>query len=129
LGEGGMGVVYLAERMDLGNLVALKILRDAWFSPARRKRFAAEQRTLARLNHPSIARLYDAGTLADGTPWFVLEYVDGLTLAEYCRRNSSSIEERLKLVRAVAEAVEYAHSHSIIHRDLKPSNILVKSDG
>jgi serine/threonine-protein kinase len=66
LGEGGMGVVYLAERADLGSAVAIKVLRDAWVSPSRRERFAAEQRTLAQLNHPSIARLYDADTLADG---------------------------------------------------------------
>jgi hypothetical protein len=73
LGEGGMGVVYLAERTDLGSLVAIKLLRDAWLSPARRERFASEQRTLAQLTHPSIARLYDADTLDDGTPWFVME--------------------------------------------------------
>jgi eukaryotic-like serine/threonine-protein kinase len=68
LGEGGMGVVYLAERIDLASLVAIKLLRDAWLSPARRERFASEQRMLAQLNHPSIARLYDADTLDDGTP-------------------------------------------------------------
>src|SRR5271157_3496818 len=90
LGEGGMGVVYLAERSDLGNQVAIKILRDAWLSPARRERFAQEQRTLAQLNHPSIARLYDANTLADGTPWFVMEYVDGLPLTEYCEKYNCS---------------------------------------
>ena len=129
LGEGGMGVVYLAEREDLGNLVAIKILRDAWLSPARRERFLSEQRTLAQLNHPSIARLYDADTLADGTPWFVMEYVDGLPLTEYCRQRQSSIDERLQLFRSVCEAVQYAHQHAVIHRDLKPSNILVKRDG
>ena len=129
LGEGGMGVVYLAERKDLGNLVAIKILRDGWLSPGRRERFRAEQRTLAQLNHPSIARLYDANTLPDGTPWFVMEYVDGVPLTEYCRRNQCSPDERVKLIRAVAEAVQYAHEHGIIHRDLKPSNILVKTDG
>ena len=129
LGEGGMGVVYLAERKDLGNLVAIKILRDAWFSPARRERFTAEQRTLAQLNHPSIARLYDANTLPDGTPWFVMEYVDGVPLTDYCSRNHCSAEQRLKLIRAVAEAVQYAHERGVIHRDLKPSNILVKEDG
>jgi serine/threonine protein kinase len=129
LGEGGMGVVYLAERDDLGNLVAIKLLRDAWVSPARRERFASEQRILAQLNHPSIARLYDANTLEDGTPWFVMEYVDGVPLTEYCRKNSSSIEERLKLLRLVCEAVQYAHQRALIHRDLKPSNILVKHDG
>src|SRR5579864_4693897 len=129
LGEGGMGVVYLAEREDLGNLVAIKLLRDAWMSPARRERFAVEQRTLAQLNHPSIARLYDAGILADGTPWFVMEYVDGLPLTEYCRQRNCSIDQRLRLFHAICEAVLYAHQNAVIHRDLKPSNILVKNDG
>ena len=129
LGEGGMGVVYLAERADLGTLAAVKILRDAWLSPARRERFASEQRTLAQLNHPSIARLYDADTLPDGTPWFVMEYVEGIALTEYCRTHDSSINRRLELFRAVCEAVQHAHSHAVIHRDLKPSNILVKEDG
>jgi serine/threonine protein kinase/tetratricopeptide (TPR) repeat protein len=129
LGEGGMGVVYLAERTDLDTQVAVKILRDAWLSPARRERFVSEQRTLAQLNHPSIARLYDADSLEDGTPWFVMEYVDGLPLTQYCRERSSSIEERLQLFRSVCEAVQHAHGHAVIHRDLKPSNILVKSDG
>ena len=128
LGEGGMGVVYLAERIDLGSLVAIKILRDAWLSPARRERFASEQRTLAQLNHPSIARLYDADTLDDGTPWFVMEYVEGVPLTTYCGEHACSIEERLRLFRAVCEAVQYAHQHAVIHRDLKPSNILVKQD-
>jgi serine/threonine-protein kinase len=129
LGEGGMGVVYLAERTDLGSLVAIKILRDAWLSPARRERFASEQRTLAQLNHPSIARLYDADTLDDGTPWFVMEYVEGVPLTDYCSQHACSIEQRLELFRAVCEAVQYAHQHAVIHRDLKPSNILVKPDG
>jgi len=127
LGEGGMGVVYLAERKDLGNLVAIKLLRDAWLSPARRERFDRERRMLAQLNHPSIARLYDADTLPDGTPWFVMEYVDGVPATDYCRSHGSSAAERLKLIRAVAEAVQYAHDRAVIHRDLKPSNILVRS--
>ncbi len=129
LGEGGMGVVFLAERADLGTLVAIKILRDAWLSPARRERFATEQRTLAQLKHPSIARLYDADALPDGTPWFVMEYVEGVPITEYCRTHDSSIEQRVRLFRSVCEAVQYAHGHAIIHRDLKPSNILVRSDG
>jgi tetratricopeptide (TPR) repeat protein/predicted Ser/Thr protein kinase len=128
LGEGGMGVVYLAERTDLGNQVAVKILRDAWLSPARRERFTAEQQTLAQLTHPSIARLYDADTLADGTPWFVMEYIEGVPLTEYCRKFNCSIDRRLQLFRAVCEAVQYAHQHAVIHRDLKPSNVLVKDD-
>ncbi|HEV2424446.1 MAG TPA: protein kinase [Terriglobia bacterium] len=129
LGEGGMGVVYLAERGDLHSVVAIKLLRDAWLSPARRERFSSEQRTLAQLNHPGIARLYDAGTLDDGTPWFAMEYVDGIPLADYCRRNQSSTGQRLQLFRAVCEAVQYAHQQAVIHRDLKDSNILVKSEG
>jgi eukaryotic-like serine/threonine-protein kinase len=129
LGEGGMGVVYLAERDDLGSLAAIKILRDAWLSPARRERFANEQRTLAQLNHPSIARLYDADALPDGTPWFVMEYVEGVPLTEYCTAHACTISERLTLFRTVCEAVQHAHRHLIIHRDLKPSNILVSGDG
>lgn len=129
LGEGGMGLVYLAERRDLGTRVAIKVLRDAWLSPARRERFAAEQRTLAQLTHPSIARLYDADVLSDGTPWFAMEYVEGIPLTEYCNLHNCSIGVRLQLFRAVCEAVQYAHSQAVIHRDLKPSNILAKQDG
>jgi len=129
LGAGGMGIVYLAEREDLGSQVAIKILRDAWLSPARRERFALEQRTLAQLNHPYIARLYDADTSPDGTPFFVLEYVAGVPLTTYCAQRRCAIAQRLKLFRAVCEAVVYAHQHAVIHRDLKPSNILVKEDG
>src|SRR5579864_4832591 len=115
LGEGGMGVVYLGEREDLGSRVAIKVLRDAWMSPARRERFTVEQRTLAQLNHPLIARLYDADTLADGTPWFAMEYVEGLRLTEYCWKRQSSIRERLLSFRSVCEAVQHAHQHAIIH--------------
>ena len=129
LGEGGMGLVYLAERTDLGSLVAIKILRDAWLSPARRERFASEQRTLAQLNHASIARLYDADALPDGTPWFAMEYVEGVPLTEYSKLHASPLDTRIHLFRAVCEAVQYAHSQAVIHRDLKPSNILVKQDG
>jgi serine/threonine-protein kinase len=129
LGEGGMGVVYLARRDDLGSLAAIKILRDASLSPSRRERFAAEQRTLAQLNHPGIAHLYDAGTLPDGTPWFVMEYVDGTQLTGYCADRIRSVPGRLELFRRVCEAVQHAHQHAVIHRDLKPSNILVRADG
>ncbi len=129
LGEGGMGVVWLAEREDAGNLVAIKFLPNAGLSPARRDRFAREIKTLARLKHPYIARLYDAGTLTEGTPWFVMEYVDGLRLTEYCDRQELTVDERLRLFRRVCEAVQYAHGQEIIHRDLKPSNILVEKDG
>ncbi len=129
LGEGGMGVVYLGERKDLGSVAAIKILRDAWLSPARRDRFESEQRTLAQLNHPAIARLYDADALPDGTPWIAMEYVDGLPLTTWCDAHGANIRERLRLFHIVCEAVQHAHRHLVIHRDLKPSNILVTADG
>ncbi|HEX5437703.1 MAG TPA: serine/threonine-protein kinase, partial [Gemmatimonadaceae bacterium] len=129
LGEGGMGVVYLGRRVDLGSVAAIKLLRDAWLSPARLERFQSEQRMLAQLNHPAIARLYDADTLPDGTPWFAMEYVDGVALTSYCAQHASTMHERLELFRLVCEAVQHAHRHAIIHRDLKPSNILVTAEG
>ena len=129
IGEGGMGVVYLARREDIGSLVAIKLLRDGLLSPDRRQRFASEQKTLARLQHPLIAQIYDAGTLDDGTPWFVMEYVEGKPVTDYCRDRASSIDDRLRLFRSICEAVQCAHGQNIIHRDLKPSNILVKADG
>jgi serine/threonine protein kinase len=129
LGEGGMGVVWLAERLDAGNLVAIKFLPHAGLSPARRERFTQEIKTLGKLKHPFIARLYDAGALADGTPWFVMEYVEGVRFTEYCRDHKLTVEERLRLFRSVCEAVQYAHGQEIIHRDLKPSNILVDEGG
>jgi eukaryotic-like serine/threonine-protein kinase len=129
LGEGGMGVVYLGQREDLSSVAAIKILRDAWLSPARRERFLFEQRTLAQLSHPSIARLYDADTLEDGTPWFAMEYVDGLPLDQYCDARKLAEKQLLGLVLQIAEAVQHAHQHAVIHRDLKPSNILVTEAG
>lgn len=129
LGEGGMGLVFLGRRDDLASTAAIKVLRDAWLSPSRRDRFLAEQRTLAALHHPYIAALYDADTLPDGTPWFAMEYIEGLPVTEYCDSRSASLADRLRLFRSICEAVEHAHSHAIIHRDLKPSNILVTADG
>jgi eukaryotic-like serine/threonine-protein kinase len=128
LGEGGMGVVYLGEHEELHHRVAIKMLRDAALSPARRERFAREEQTLAQLNHPGIARLYDADVLPDNTPYFVMEYVEGVPLTDYCEARHCSAAERLRLFRAVCEAVQYAHRQAVIHRDLKPSNILV-TDG
>jgi serine/threonine-protein kinase len=129
LGHGGMGIVYLARREDVGLDVAIKLLRDAWLSPDRRERFASEQRTLAQLRHPAIAQLHDADTLPDGTPWFAMEYVEGEPLTEWCASRRASLEERLRLFRQVCEAVLHAHRQAVIHRDLKPSNILVTGDG
>ena len=129
LGQGGMGIVYLAERENFGGQVAIKLLMGGTLSPSRRKRFAREQKTLARLQHPYIAQIHDADTLADGTPWFAMEYVDGLRINDYCREHDSSIAETIRLFRAMCEAVQHAHSRAIIHCDLKPSNILVRADG
>ena len=134
LGEGGMGVVYLAERTDIARPVAIKLLRDAWLSPVRRQRFGAEQQMLGLLKHPAIARIYDAGTTKEGTPWFVMEYSDGVPITDYLlnedqRGHSLTAREIVKLVASVCETVRYAHSLAIIHRDLKPSNILVAGDG
>ncbi len=128
LGEGGMGVVYLAERDDLGSRAAVKILRDAALSPARRARFMLEEQILAGLKHPAIAHLYDADVLPDGTPYFVMEYVEGVSITEYCQTHRSTLNEKLHLFRQVCEAVAHAHRQAVIHRDLKPSNILVAED-
>jgi serine/threonine-protein kinase len=129
LGAGGMGVVYLGERTDLGQRVAIKVLHETWVSPAGRVRFAAEPRALARLNHPSIAALHSADTLPDGTPWFAMEFVEGVSLTRFCTENRSRLADRLRIFRDVCEAVQHAHQRLIVHRDLKPSNVLVAADG
>ncbi len=129
LGEGGMGIVYLAERPDVGARAALKVLWDAPLSPERRVRFEEEQRILAQLRHPGIVPLYDAGQTPDGTPWFAMEHVEGATLTEYCRREHPTVAQRLRLFRDVCVAVRAAHERFVVHGDLKPSNILVASDG
>lgn len=125
IGRGGMGVVFLAEREGVGGEVAIKVLENVFSSPARQQRFTSEEKMLAGLKHQFIAQLYDAGVLEDGTPWFAMEYVDGIEITKYCR--DKSIEECLELFRLVCEAVQYAHGRMVIHRDLKPSNILVRS--
>ena len=129
LGEGGMGVVFLAERTDIGGNVAIKLLRHPWMSPMRRERFAQEQSLLARLNHPHIARIYDASTLPDGTPWFVMEYVSGCPFSEWMTTTPRDLRDDLRIFLQVCEAVRYAHGHAIVHRDLKPSNILISKEG
>lgn len=131
LGHGGMGSVYLAERGDLGGLVAIKLLRDPWGPQTRWQRFEEEKRTLSSLNHGNIAALYDHGIHNDhgGTPWFAMEYVDGYPITEYCRINLSSLEQRLSLFRAACKAVDSAHRGFVVHLDLKPSNIFVNTDG
>lgn len=130
IGRGGMGVVHRAEHVDarLPQRVAVKLLRRD-FRPEERRRFLDEQRILARLEHPNIARLLDAGVMDDGMPYLILEYVDGTPLIEYCERHALDLPARLALFDAVCAAVQHAHSHLVVHRDLKPSNILVDRDG
>jgi serine/threonine protein kinase len=129
LGSGGMGSVYLAQRDDgeIDQHVAIKLLRADTDRPAWRERFLRERQVLAFLNHPSIARLIDAGHTADGRPYLVMEFVEGLPLEEYAR--TLDLRSRLELFVQVCEAVSHAHRLSIIHRDLKPSNILVDRSG
>lgn len=134
---GGMGVVYLAARADEAyrKQVAVKVVRSDLFldAPLRReelkRRFRTERQTLASLDHPNIARLLDGGTTDDGTPYLVMDYIEGKPIDEYCDARRLSTVERLQLFRAVCAGVHYAHQHLVIHRDLKPSNILVTSDG
>ena len=129
LGQGGMGVVYLAEHITWGTPVAIKVPGDAWISPDRKERFLAEQRVLAQLIHPAIARIYEGGAGPNGTPWFAMEFVEGQPITAYARDRNLSVEDRLQLFRQTCEAVQYAHSQAIIHRDLKPSNIFVTAKG
>ena len=129
LGEGGSATVHLATRPDMGHRVAIKFLRDAWLSPVRRERFLSEQRTLAQLNHPAIAKFHDADALPDGTPWLAMEYVDGAPITDHAVRRGLGVRARLQLVREAAVGVRHAHQQAVIHRDLKPSNILVTDGG
>jgi len=126
LGEGGMGVVYRAEQTGaLRRTVALKLIRAGWNSRRVVARFESERLALARMNHPNIARVFDAGTTTDGRPWFVMELVEGRHLVEWCDENRLSPRRRLDLFLEVCRGVQHAHRKGIIHRDLKPSNILV----
>jgi WD40 repeat protein/serine/threonine protein kinase len=130
IGEGGMGLVYLAEQQEpIRRRAALKIVKLGMDTKQVIARFEAEKQMLALLDHPNIARVYDAGTTEAGRPYFVMEYVKGQSITEYCDQHKSSIEDRLKLFRQVCEGVQYAHQKGIIHRDIKPSNILVTVEG
>jgi serine/threonine protein kinase len=126
LGEGGMGIVYLAEQVEpVKREVALKVIKPGMDSRRILARFEAEQQALALLEHPHVARVYDAGLAPSGRPYFVMEYVKGIPITEHCDRYRLTIEERLRLFLHVCEAIQHAHQKGIIHRDLKPSNILV----
>ena len=131
LGAGGMSVVWKAERNDgqFQQTVAIKLLRRWIESDETGQRFRAERRILASLEHPNLARLLDGGVVGEGWPYFVMEYVDGLPITDYCDRHRLGIEARLALFRQVLDVVQYAHRRLVVHRDLKPSNILVTPEG
>ena len=129
IGQGGMGAVYEAAREDVRKRVALKVVRGALGAPDLVRRFLLERRVLARLEHPGIASLLDAGMLEDGTPWLAMDLVDGVPITHYCDRLDLDIAGRLRLFVQVCEAVDYAHTHLVVHRDIKPSNVLVDSGG
>src|SRR5215471_11310883 len=126
LGSGGMGQVWLAEQTEpVRRQVALKLIRAGMYDAATVQRFKAERQSLAMMDHPAIAKVFDAGTTAVGQPYLVMEYVDGLPISDYCDSRQLSIHDRLELLMRVCEGVQHAHQKAIIHRDLKPSNLLV----
>jgi non-specific serine/threonine protein kinase/serine/threonine-protein kinase len=130
LGEGGMGLVYLAEQEgQIRRKVALKVIKPGMDSKRVIARFETERQALALLDHANIARVYDAGTTETGRPYFVMEHVKGSPITEYCDHYKLSIEDRLVLFQQVCRAVHHAHQKGIIHRDIKPSNILVSTEG
>ncbi len=130
LGQGGMATVWLAERADGGlqRQVALKLPRSGW-ALGLAQRMARERDILAALEHPRIARLYDAGLTADGRPWLAMECVFGEPIDQHCRQRALPVSQRLRLFLQVTEAVTHAHARLVVHRDLKPSNILVNDEG
>ena len=131
LGKGGMGNVYLAERIDsdFHQNVALKVLQREVLNDEMSRRFLQERKILSSLNHPNIARLLDGGISDGGRPYFVMEYVDGLPITAYCSQINCSLQKRIDLFRQACKAVQYAHNNFVVHRDLKPANLLVTKDG
>jgi eukaryotic-like serine/threonine-protein kinase len=126
LGEGGMGVVYLAEQTEpVRRPVALKILKLGMDTQQVIARFESERQSLAVMEHPGIARVFDAGATETGRPFFVMERVEGVPITEYCDRQRLRVRERVRLFAQVCRAVQHAHQKGVIHRDLKPSNVLV----
>jgi non-specific serine/threonine protein kinase/serine/threonine-protein kinase len=130
IGRGGMGAVYLARRHDdFEKRVAIKLVRAGLSDFETLRRFLAERQIAARLEHPSIARLLDGGATAEGEPYFVMEYVEGEPLLDYCDEHRSSIDQRLDLFEQICGAVAFAHRNLVVHRDIKPANVLVTADG
>lgn len=131
IGRGGMGAVYLAARVDkeFEKRAAIKVIKRGFDSDAVLARFRQERQILAQLDHPYIAKLLDGGTSEDGRPYFVMEFVDGVPVDEYCESHKLTQKQRCALFLKLAEAIIHAHRNLVIHRDLKPSNILVTEDG
>ena len=126
LGEGGMGQVWLAEQVSpVRRQVALKLIKAGMYDEAVVQRFQSERQSLAMMDHPAIAKVFDAGTTPQGQPYLVMEYVPGLPITEYCDQHKLKIKDRLEIFIHACEGVQHAHQKAIIHRDLKPSNILV----
>ena len=131
IGRGGMGAVYKAERADgeFQQTVAIKLIKRGMDTDFIIRRFRHERQILASFEHPFIARLLDGGTTKDGAPYFVMEYIEGETLYNYCDSKRLGLRDRLKLFQKVCSALEYAHERQIIHRDIKPGNILINRSG
>src|SRR5204863_3363678 len=129
IGEGGCGIVYMAEQEEpVRRRVALKIIKLGMDTRQVIARFEAERQALAMMEHPNIARVFDAGATETGRPYFVMELVRGIPITDYCDQNKLSTKERLELFMTVCSAVQHAHQKGIIHRDLKPTNVLVSID-
>jgi hypothetical protein len=131
IGRGGMGSVYRGERTDeaFEKCVAVKLIDAGFYSADLVAHFRAERQILANLEHPNIARLLDGGACADGSPYLIMEYVEGISPYDYCNQHNLTIAQRLQLFRQICSAVHYAHQNMVIHRDLKPGNVLVTAEG
>ena len=130
IGEGGMGEVWLAEQKEpLQRRVALKLIKPGMDTKEVIARFQSERQALALMDHPAIARVFDAGVTSLGRPYFTMEYVPGLPITDYCDKHKLTVRDRLDLFRQICEGVQHAHQKAVIHRDLKPSNILIAEKG
>ena len=126
IGEGGCGIVFVAEQDEpIRRRVALKVIKPGTDTKSVIARFEAERQALALMDHPNIAKVFDAGATQSGRPYFVMELVRGIKITEYCDEQSLTTDERLKLFIQVCGAIRHAHQKGVIHRDIKPSNILV----
>lgn len=129
--QGGMGIVYAATQVEesFHRPVAIKVVKPGLVTREVLQRFKMERQVLANLDHPNIARLYDAGSTEEGAPFLAMEFVEGVSIDRYCDQNDLGTDDRLRLFLQVCDALQYAHQHLIVHRDIKPSNILVTKDG